>query len=123
MPKHSRGRLCHISSVMSESRTRIVILGSGFGGTYTARHLQRLTRGRRDVEVTLISRDNYFLMTPLLFEAGSGVLEPRHAVNPLRPLLKRVRFVKAVVEGVDLERKVVRAIPAPDEHYDIEYDH
>ena len=38
-------------------------------------------RHDRSVEITLVSRDNYFLMTPLLFEAGSGVLEPRHAVN------------------------------------------
>jgi NADH dehydrogenase len=103
--------------------TRIVILGSGFGGTYTARHLRRLTRRREDVEVTLVSRDNYFLMTPLLFEAGSGVLEPRHAVNPLRPLLKGVRFVKAVVQGIDLEKKIVRAELSEHERYDIEYDH
>lgn len=102
---------------------RIVILGSGFGGTYTARHLRRLTRHRSDIEVTLVSRDNYFLMTPLLFEAGSGVLEPRHAVNPLRPLLKGVRFVKAVVQGVDLEKKIVRAEISEDEHHDIAYDH
>jgi NADH dehydrogenase len=49
----------------------------------------------RSVRVTLVSRDNYFLMTPLLFEAGSGVLEPRHTVNPIRPLLKSTRFVEA----------------------------
>ncbi|HTL30490.1 MAG TPA: NAD(P)/FAD-dependent oxidoreductase, partial [Tepidisphaeraceae bacterium] len=101
---------------------RIIILGSGFGGTYTAHHLQRLTKHRNDIEITLVSRDNYFLMTPLLFEAGSGVLEPRHAVNPLRPLLKRVRFVKGVVTGIDLDKRVVNASPAEGESYALPYD-
>jgi NADH:ubiquinone reductase (H+-translocating) len=96
-------------------RTRIVIVGGGFGGVYTARHLEQLMRTRRDVEVVLVSRDNYLLMTPLLFEAGSGILEPRHAVNPLRPLLEHVRFVEAEVEGVDFHKKTVRVRPAPDE--------
>jgi len=50
------------------SRTRIVILGGGFGGVYTARHLERLCRRRPDVEIILVSRDNFLLMTPLLFE-------------------------------------------------------
>jgi NADH dehydrogenase len=107
---------------VSQMATRIVILGSGFGGTYTARHLRRLTRSRSDVEVTLISRDNYFLMTPLLFEAGSGVLEPRHAVNPLRPLLKGVRFVKAVVQNVDFDGKVVNVKPSEAEEFSVPYD-
>src|SRR5687767_12242352 len=90
---------------------RIVILGGGFGGVYAARHLEDLLKVHRDVEVTLVSRENYLLMTPLLFEAGSGVLEPRHAVNPIRPLFERVRFVEAEVTGVDLEQKLVYARP------------
>jgi NADH dehydrogenase len=90
--------------------TRIVIVGGGFGGAYTAIHLER--RARRSgvaLDVTLLGRDNYFLMTPLLFEAGSGVLEPRHAVNPIRPLLRATRFVEARVTGIDLAAKVVHA--------------
>src|ERR1041384_1392696 len=93
--------------------TRILILGGGFGGVYTALSLQRLLRKRRrnarPVEVTLVSRDNYFLMTPLLFEAGSGVLEPRHAVNPIRRTLNKARFVEAEVEGIDFESRTVFA--------------
>jgi len=90
----------------------ILILGGGFGGVYTALHLERLLRKQskdRSVRVTLVSRDNYFLMTPLLFEAGSGVLEPRHTVNPIRPLLKSTRFVEGEVERVDFDRRVVMA--------------
>src|SRR3954452_8742591 len=89
--------------------TRIVILGGGFAGLNTALHLKRLLRGDESISVTLVSRDNYFLMTPLLFEAGSGILEPRHAVNPVRPLFGRTgpRFVEAEVLGVDLDRKLI----------------
>ena len=103
---------------------RVVILGGGFGGVYTARHLERLWTGRRDVEIILVSRHNYFLMTPLLFEAGSGVLEPRHAVSPIRKLYTKVRCVQAEVEGVDFETKTVRCSPsgrpAP---WGLKYDH
>ena len=88
----------------------IVILGAGFGGVYTARRLETLLKRRKTprANVLLIDRHNYFLMTPLLFEAGSGVLEPRHAVSPLRKLLRRVRFVQATVREVDVDCRVVR---------------
>ncbi len=91
-------------------RQRIVIVGGGFGGVYTALHLERLIRRTGvPLDVTLVSRDNYFLMTPLLFEAGSGVLEPRHAVNPIRPLLRTTRFIEARVTAVDIGARVVHA--------------
>ena len=71
------------------SPTRVLILGGGFGGVYTATGLQDIWRDDPAVEITLVSRNNYFLMTPLLFEAGSGILEPRHVVNAIRPLFKK----------------------------------
>jgi NADH dehydrogenase len=88
-----------------DGKTRVVIVGGGFGGVYTALHLEKIAGP--NVEITLISRDNYFLMTPLLFEAGSGILEPRHAVNPIRPLLTRAQFVEAEVTAIDIENKTV----------------
>ena len=54
---------------------RIVVLGGGFGGVTTARHLERRLRWQRDVEITLVSRENFFVLTPLLFESCSGRLE------------------------------------------------
>src|SRR5262245_18677649 len=48
--------------------TRILILGGGFGGVEAARRFERLLRRRADVEVTLVSRDNFFLFTPMLHE-------------------------------------------------------
>jgi NADH dehydrogenase len=104
---------------------RVVILGGGFGGLYTARSLQRLLRDTDDAAVTLISRDNFFVMTPLLFEAGSGILEPRHAVNPIRTLFrsKQVQFVQAEIKRIDLDgRKVWVRIEGGDLH-EISYDH
>ncbi len=113
---------------MDSSRTssisrpqRIVILGGGFGGTYTAYHLSRLWRGRKDVEIVLVSNHNYFLITPLLFEAGSGVLEPRDAVSPLRAVLRGVRFVHAQVERVDFDAKTVFA-SQEGETYELDYE-
>jgi NADH:ubiquinone reductase (H+-translocating) len=104
------------------SAKRVVILGGGFGGVYTALGLEKRA-GSRPIEVTLVSRENYFLMTPLLFEAGSGVLEPRHAVSPLRSLFKTTRFVEAEVKGVDLDRKVVQVSPIANDQLELPFDH
>ena len=108
---------------MGSQAKRVVILGGGFGGVYTAHHLEKLGATSQGIEVTLISRDNYLLMTPLLFEAGSGVLEPRHAVNPVRPLFKRVRFMEGEVQGVDFEKRCVRVTIAADQSVQVPYDH
>ena len=91
----------------SESKKRILILGGGFGGVYTARHLERLFRHHSNIEIVLVSRDNFLLMTPLLFEVFSGTLELRHCSFPVRAFLQTTRFVEAAVENIDLERRVV----------------
>ena len=101
--------------------TRIVILGGGFGGVYTARHLERLLRRRPGVEIVLVSRDNFLLMTPLLFEVCSGTLDVRHSSFPIRAFLRTTRFVEATVEGIDLERRVVR-LAAPGRRGELPYD-
>src|SRR5271166_6552346 len=86
---------------------RIVILGGGFGGVYTARRLERLCKNRADVEIVLVSRDNFLLMTPLLFEVFSGTLDVRHCSFPVRAFLQTTRFVEAAVQSIDLEGRVV----------------
>jgi NADH dehydrogenase len=98
-----------------------VILGGGFGGIATARHLERICKRRRDVEIVLVSRDNFILMTPLLFEVCSGALDPRHCSFPLRAFLRSTRFVEAAVRGIDLERRVVH-LAAQDETGELPYD-
>ncbi|GJM43893.1 MAG: hypothetical protein DHS20C21_07350 [Gemmatimonadota bacterium] len=88
-------------------RTRIVILGGGFGGAYCARRLERSLRGS-DVEILLIDRNNYFAFSPLLVEAGTGSLEPRHAVVPIRSFLRSASFRMAEVVRVDRTRREIR---------------
>jgi NADH dehydrogenase len=102
--------------------TRIVILGGGFGGVYTALRLEQFLH-RGEADVTLVSRDNYFLMTPLLFEAGSGILEPRHAVNPIRTMLRYTHFVQAEVKRIDFDAKQVNVAIEGGDGQTIAYDH
>src|SRR6201982_3984287 len=102
-------------------KTRIVILGGGFGGVYTARHLEKLCRRRSDVEIVLVSRDNFLVMTPLLFEIFSGTLDVRHSSFPLRAFLRTTRFVEATVRDIDLERRVVH-LDAAGESGELAYD-
>src|SRR5262249_2776086 len=103
-------------------KTRVVILGGGFGGVYTARHLERLCRDRPDVEIVLVSRDNFLFMTPLLFEVCSGVLDVRHCSFPIRAFLRTARFVEATVQGIDVDRRVVH-LAASGESAELAYDH
>ena len=67
---------------------RIGVLGGGFGGVATVRHLERILRRRTNIEITLVSRENLFVLTPLLFEACSGRLELRHCALPIRAGLR-----------------------------------
>jgi NADH dehydrogenase len=101
---------------------RIVIVGGGFGGTQVARQLEKLCRGRSNVEITLINRDNFFLVTPLLFEAFSGILELRHCSVAIRAFLTRARFIEGRVERVDLERRVVQTGGGRSDEREIHYD-
>jgi NADH:quinone reductase (non-electrogenic) len=87
-----------------------------------ARQLERLLGARDDVAITLVSRENYFVLTPLLFEACSGTLELRHCAQPIRPVLRRTRFIEATVEAVDVDERVVRATTSGDETYELAYD-
>ena len=65
-----------------QQHARVVILGGGFAGAYCAQALQR--KARRETDVLLIDRHNFFVFYPLLVEAGTGTIQPRHAVVPIR---------------------------------------
>src|SRR3984957_9172333 len=105
----------------STSKKRILILGGGFGGVYTARHLERLCKRRSDVEIVLVSRDNFLLMTPLLFEVCSGNIDARHCAFPIRTFLRTTRFIEATVRSIDLERRQVH-LTAATESGELAYD-
>ena len=104
-------------------KTKVIILGGGFGGVYAALRLDKTLTRRADVEVTLVSRDNFLLFTPMLHEVASGDLNPSDIVNPIRRMLKRVSFPGGV-RSIDLAAKRVHCTrnlrPAP---LDLDYDH
>jgi NADH dehydrogenase len=102
---------------------RIVIVGGGFGGAYCAQKLERLLRPG-EAEVVLLDRNNYFIFYPLLVEAGTGSLEPRHAVVSIRSFLDRTRFTMAEVVSVDRDRReVVARLPDGRQDFRLAYDH
>ena len=76
-------------------KTKIVIAGGGFGGLYAAKYFDKTLARRDDIEVTLISRENFILFTPMLHEIAAGDLSPDDIVNPLRRILHHVKFVEA----------------------------
>ena len=103
---------------------RVLVLGGGFAGVETARHLERLTRRRDDVEVWLVSRENFSLFTPLLPEVCSGMLEARHCVTALRAQLRRPSSwaVTAVVEEIDLDGAAVIVTGGDGDRHRLNYD-
>jgi NADH dehydrogenase len=87
---------------VTTGKTQVVILGGGFAGVEAARYLDRTAAKRADVEVTLVSRDNFTLFTPMLDEVAAGDLEVTHVCNPLRKLLRRVNILSANVKSIDI---------------------
>lgn len=114
---------------MGAMATRIVILGGGFAGAYCARALEWHLRGelaRGEVELSVIDKHNYFVFYPLLVEAGTGTLQPSHAVVSIRSFLKRGKFLMASAVGVDPVAKTVTVDSESDDTDDthaVGYDH
>src|SRR5438874_2918272 len=104
--------------------TRIVIAGGGFAGLYAAMHFDKRLARRADVEVTLISRENFILFTPMLDEVAAGDLYPGDIVNPLRRILRHVKVVEADVQAIDLNLRRVHCVGGVAEHeLEFEFDH
>lgn len=91
----------------STAKKRIVILGGGFAGVEAARYLDRTAAKREDIEVTLVSRENFVVFTPMLHEVAAGDLDATHICNPLRKLLRRVVVLNGNVESIDLSQRRV----------------
>jgi NADH dehydrogenase len=107
--------------------TRIVVLGGGFGGVYTALHLEQLLRRQirqKSVQITLVSKDNFFLFTPMLHEVAASDLDITHIVSPLRTLLRKTEIFVGDVQAVDLTRRRVLVSHGSDFHtHELPYDH
>jgi NADH:ubiquinone reductase (H+-translocating) len=104
--------------------TRIVIAGGGFAGLYAAIHFDKRLARRADVEVTLLSRENFILFTPMLHEVAAGDLYPGDIVNPLRRILRHVKVVEADVQAIDLNLRRVHCVAGVADHeLEFEFDH
>ncbi len=104
-------------------RQRILILGGGFGGVYTALYLEKALARGANLDVTLVNRENFLLFTPMLHEVAASDVEMTHIVSPIRKLLRRVQFVEGHVESIDLgARRVVVSHGSEHHHHDLEYD-
>jgi NADH dehydrogenase len=76
-----------------QKRKRVVILGGGFGGVYTALHLEKALRKPDDFEITLVNKENYFVFQPMLAEIVSGNIGILDTVSPIRRMLPRTDLV------------------------------
>src|SRR5437762_7146121 len=105
-------------------KKRIVILGGGFGGVYAAIHLEKLLAHHGAVEISLVSRDNFFLFTPMLHEIAASDLEITNIVNPLRKLLRKVEVLVGDVNEIDLANKgVLVSLGRSNRIEQLDYDH
>jgi len=111
------------SSPASPTR-RVLILGGGFGGIYAALELEKQLARDPGLEVTLVTRDNYFLFTPMLHEVAASDLEVSTIVSPLRKLLRRVSTFVGTIESIDLAGREVVVSHGFDGHtHRLAYDH
>ncbi len=106
------------------SKTRIVILGGGFAGVYTASYLEKYLDHQDDFEITLINRENYFVFQPMLPEVISGTIGILDTVSPIRRLLPKTHLHVRDVEAIDLEKQTITITPGFKPHsHTLAYDH
>lgn len=103
---------------------RVVILGGGFGGIYTAKYLEKALGRRGDFEIVLVNKENYFVFQPMLPEVISGSIGMLDTVSPIRRLLPATRLHVRDVESIDLANRTVTTNPGfrPHPHV-IPYDY
>ena len=100
---------------------RILIIGGGYVGMYTALRAQKkLSRGR--AEIVVIDPQPNMTYQPFLPEAAAGSIEPRHVVVPLRRVLKKCRVVTGRVSTIDHARRSVTVEPETGDAYQLSYD-
>jgi NADH:ubiquinone reductase (H+-translocating) len=101
---------------MRVARGGVLIVGGGFAGGYVARLL-----GARGA--TIVSPENFMLYTPMLPEAASGTLEPRHSVVPLRQMCPHAELLLGRVTAIDEEQRTAR-VETPDAgSFEVSYQH
>jgi NADH dehydrogenase len=106
----------------NEKPRRILIVGGGYVGMYTALRLQRKLR-REEARVTVVDPLSYMTYQPFLPESAAGNLEPRHMVVPLRRVLRKCEVLSGRITGIDhaTRRAQFQPIEGPgrDLHYEV----
>ncbi|SRR5579875_566714 len=118
-------------NIKVKDRRKIVILGGGFGGINVLRRLESKFENDFTVDVSIVSKDNFFLFTPMLPEVSSGMIETRHIVTPIRAFCKRARFYEATIRSVDFQKRQITIANVIDSGNDqtkwhdhvLDYDH
>jgi NADH dehydrogenase len=106
----------------ARSRPRVVILGGGFAGVYTAAALEKLAGD--EVDVVLVNKENHFVFQPLLPEVISGTIGLVDVVSPIRRLLPKTELHVREVEAVDFAAKTVTTSAGFHPHpHVLPYDH
>jgi len=105
------------------TKKRILVLGGGFAGVDCTRKLESYFHSDYDIEITLVSDDNFLLFTPMLPQIVAGTVAPRHIVMPLRALCKKARIYESVVRDIDPVQQHVTLEGTPEKigvriHYD-----
>lgn len=106
---------------MSTNVPKILIVGGGYAGFYTAWKLEKHLR-RGEAEVTVVDPLPYMAYLPFLPEVAAGSIEPRHAVVSTRRHLKRTNVVTAKVTKIDHAAKVATIQPDGGDAYEFAYD-
>ncbi len=109
---------------MQQKGTRVLIIGGGFGGVYTAITLEKLLKAESGVEVGLICRENYLVFQPMLPEVISGSIGILDTIAPIRRLCPRTNLYTREVESIDLKnRTVTTSAGFRPQTSQLEYDH
>jgi len=86
---------------------KILILGGGFGGINVLKTIQNKFKNEPNIRISIVSKDNYFLYTPMLPQVSSGLIHPSDITIPIRKLCKQAEFYQASISSMDLEQKLV----------------
>ncbi len=92
---------------LARNKKKIVILGGGFAGVECARQLEKEFGNDPEIELVMVSEDNFLLFTPMLPQVASGMIETRHIVLPIRTICKKTKFYESRIKNIDPYGKIV----------------
>src|SRR5437879_10778969 len=109
---------------MPQTKTKILIIGGGFGGVYTAMTLEKLLKADPSVDVSLISKENYLVFQPVLPEVISGSIGILDTITPIRRLCPKTNLYTRTIESIDLAHRSVTATAGfGSRQHHLHYDH